>query len=124
LKDLLTLRRWEEVKTVYRGHSRRLFDDTRTSLRAWFTAKRETFEYELRDWDERRAARYTETGTTGEDTYDSQRTLVSDQVDTLLPKEFVLANSEAEVAAAPVEDDNDNDKTNQELMDELAAEED
>jgi hypothetical protein len=49
---------------------------------------------------------------------------VSDQVDTLLPKEFVLANSEAEVAAAPVEDDNDNDKTNQELMDELAAEED
>lgn len=104
--------------------SRQLFENTGASLRAWFTAKRETFEYELREWEERRAGRYTEIGAMGGHINDSQRTLVGDQVGMSLPKEFVLANSKAELAAAPVEVDNDKDKTSQELMDELAAEED
>jgi hypothetical protein len=109
---LVTTRRWEEMKIVYHGHARPLFDNARASLRAWFTAKREIIEYELRDWEER-SAQYTEIGATVEHINDSQRTFVGHQ-----------ANSETGFAAAPVEGDNDDDKSSQELLDELASEED
>ncbi|CCX13525.1 hypothetical protein FPQ18DRAFT_383702 [Pyronema domesticum] len=108
----VTTRRWEEMKIVYHGHARPLFDNARATLKAWFTAKKEIIEYELRDWEER-GAQYTEIGATDEHINDSQRTFIGDQ-----------DNSEAGFAAASVEGGNNDDKSSQELLDELASEED